>query len=739
VHEGKATATMRAAGAVLAATGSAALALGPRASAWDVAAALAAIAMGLFLAFRRERVAAEADLRYRIAARVTSDAIWDWNLVTDEIWWNEGLDTLFGYAAHDVGPTSEFWVSRIHPDDRERVVAGIRRVQEGTTEAWQDEYRFRRSGGDYAHVHDRGFVLRDAGGRATRMVGGMSDVSSQREARARTQLLERAVESSSSAIVITDAQAADYPILFANAAFERITGYGLAETLGRNCRFLQGGDVLQDELDLVRHALARGTDCNVILRNYRKGGELFWNHLSLSPVRGEDGRVSHYLGVINDLTERRQVEAELAHAASHDAVTGLPRYPVLESILANLLSERGATAAVFFIDLDRFHAINESMGHVFGDEALHVVAGRLREAVGPEGYIARFAGDEFVAVRPGDGRDAIAAFGERLRAAVARPIEGDGYRLALTASIGISLAPEHGRSAMDLLRRAEAAMSRAKRQGRDAMCEFASDQMQEMEDRLLLGSHLREAPRNGELKLHYQPLIDAGSRRVVGFEALLRWSNLQLGVVAPSRFIPLAEALGLMGEIGHWVIDEACRQIRAWDDAGQGGFVVAVNFSAQELQRPDIVDIVRDAVQRHGIQASRLEIEITESSLMEHVERVVAVMQELKQLGVSLSLDDFGTGYSSLAYLKQFSLDKIKIDRTFVRDLPHDQDDAAIARTIVVIGHQLRMKVVAEGVETAEQETFLRAMGCDQLQGYLFSPPVPAAIAIELLKGTPRK
>ena len=565
------------------------------------------------------------------------------------------------------------------------------------------------------------------------------DITAQRAALARAQLLERAVESSASAILIADAQAPDFPIVFTNAAFERITGFPPDEVLGRNCRFLQGGDTRQDELDLVRHALATSTDCNVILRNYRKGGDLFWNHLFLSPVRDEDGRVTNFLGVINDLTERRQVEAELAYAASHDAVTGLPRYPVLESILAGVLGEPGATAAVYFIDIDRFHAINESMGHVFGDEALHVVAGRLRQAVGPEGHIARFAGDEFVAVRPGADRAGIAAFGERLRAAVAEPIEGDGYRLMLTASVGISLAPEHGRSAMDLLRRSEAAMSRAKRQGRDAMCEFASDQMQEMEDRLLLGSRLREAPRNGELKLHYQPLIDAGGRRVIGFEALLRWSNTQLGVVAPSRFIPLAEALGLMGEIGHWVIDEACRQIRAWDDAGFGAFFVAVNFSAQELQRPDIVDVVREAVQRNGIQASRLEIEITESSLMEHVERVVAVMQELKQIGVSLSLDDFGTGYSSLAYLKQFSLDKIKIDRTFVRDLPHDQDDAAIARTIVVIGHQLRLKVVAEGVETAEQETFLRAMGCDQLQGYLFSPALPPAQAIDLLKGIPRK
>jgi diguanylate cyclase (GGDEF)-like protein/PAS domain S-box-containing protein len=979
---------------------------------------------------RRQRTALqESEARFQIVARATNDAVWDWDLVADHIAWNEGLRRLFGYSAEEASGPSSFWIDRIHPEDRERVVDGIRRVQRGRDDEWEDEYRFQRRGGDHAVVLDRGTVIRDPQGRAVRMVGGMTDLSERRRterfdadqrailtgiaarvplpetlaaiarlfeaqyprglctillldesgahvrhgaapslpasfvaaidgaaigpnvgscgtaawrgervvvtdierdplwadwtalareyglkacwstpvlssqgkvlatfavyyrepcepqadelrtidnlaamtaiaieqdadyrrlmrseqrfrslfeehpdavysmdlegrftaynrafhalsghrnsnifgtsfdariapehrehvraqfaaaaagqartyeatvllpdesrarmrvtnlpmvedgtvtgvfgiahdltreraAQARSQLLERAVESSASAIVIADAQQPDCPIIFTNAAFERMTGYPPEETLGRNCRFLQGADTRQDELELVRHALATDSDCNVILRNYRRDGALFWNHVFVSPVRDDAGRVTHYLGVLNDLTERRQVEAELAWAASHDAVTGLPRYPVLESQLATLLSEPGASAALYFIDLDRFHAINESMGHVFGDAALHIVAERLREATGAQGQVARFAGDEFVAMRPGDDEDGIVAFGERLRDAVARPIEGDGYRLVLTASIGISRAPRHGRSAMDLLRRAEAAMSRAKRQGRDALCEFASDQMQEMEDRLLLGARLREAPRRGELELHYQPLIEAGGRRVVGFEALLRWSSPQLGQVSPARFIPIAEALGLMGEIGHWVIHEACRQLREWQDAGLAGFNVAVNFSAQELQRPDIVSVLRDAVQRHGIEASRLEIEITESSLMEHVDRVVAVMKELKSLGVSLSLDDFGTGYSSLAYLKQFALDKIKIDRTFVRDLPQDADDAAIARTIVVIGHQLRLKVVAEGVETPEQESFLRAMGCDQLQGYLFSPAVPAARAIALLQGLARK
>ncbi|WP_295363630.1 EAL domain-containing protein, partial [Arenimonas sp.] len=263
--------------------------------------------------------------------------------------------------------------------------------------------------------------------------------------------------------------------------------------------------------------------------------------------------------------------------------------------------------------------------------------------------------------------------------------------------------------------------------GRDEACEFSAAQMQELEDRLVLGARLREAAGRGELQLHYQPQLDARSRRITGFEALLRWTHPELGPVPPGRFIPIAESLGLMPELGLWVLDEACRQIRAWRDQGRDGFTVAVNFSAHQLQRPDIVQRVQAALEKHGVPGGMLEIELTESSLMENVDRVQARLAELKALGVSLSLDDFGTGYSSLAYLKQFSLDKLKIDRSFVTDLPGDGADAAIARTIVAVGHELHMVVAAEGVETAEQADFLREMGCDELQGYHFGRPAPAA------------
>lgn len=554
-----------------------------------------------------------------------------------------------------------------------------------------------------------------------------NDITSRRAAEERLLLLQRAVESSINSIVITDAKADDHPIIYVNPAFEETTGYSAAEVIGRNCRLLQFEETDQKELETIRRALRDETDCNVILCNRRKDGTSFWNHLFLSPVRDDEGQLINYVGIQNDLTERHRVEAELAYTASHDPVTGLPRFPVLEMAMAEMLAQDDPRLTVMYIDIDHFHGINESMGHLIGDEALQVLGARMSATLDDPGHMARFAGDEFIAVARDLDCAGAQALAESLRAAVAQPIEGDGYRLFLTASIGISRSPDHGDSAMELLRRAEAAMTRAKRQGRDGICEFSTDQMQELEDRLVLGARLREAINRDELSLHFQPQLRAGDRHITGFEALVRWNSPDLGFVPPGRFIPIAETLGLMPEVGSWVLNEACRQVRDWLDKGRSDFIVAVNFSAQQLQRPDIVDQVREALARHDVPAGMLEIELTESSLMENVGRVQDILAELKALGVSLSLDDFGTGYSSLSYLRQFSLDKLKIDRSFVKDLPDNADDAVIARTIVAMAHQLRLVVAAEGVETEQQAAFLAEIGCDELQGYLFCRPMPAA------------
>lgn len=438
--------------------------------------------------------------------------------------------------------------------------------------------------------------------------------------------------------------------------------------------------------------------------------------------------------VARDITERRRVEAELAYASSHDPVTGLPHHLMLEHALAEILRHPDVPASVLVVGLDRFQLVNASVGHPAGDDVLQRLAARLQSVLGGQGRIARFAGDEFMVTVAGLSPADALELAERLRAAVAEPIEGDDYRLLLTASVGITHAPDHGTDAKNLLRRAEAAMSQAKQEGRDRVCEFSVSQMQELEDRLLLGNHLRDAIRLGELELHYQPQHSVADRRLTGFEALLRWHSPQLGPVPPSRFIPIAEALGLMHEIGAWVLDVACRQVRDWLDRGHRDFTVAVNVSAQQLQRPGLLAQVSAALQRHGVAPAMLDIEITESSLMENVGRVRRTLAELKALGIQLSLDDFGTGYSSLAYLKQFPIDKLKIDQSFVGGLPQDAADAAIVRTIIALAHELDMSVAAEGVATSSQSDFLIAAGCDELQGYHLGPALRAVDAEKRLE-----
>ncbi len=522
-------------------------------------------------------------------------------------------------------------------------------------------------------------------------------------------------------------------IVQSNAKFSQVTGWSAEDLASRHyLEFVHPEDrsittSAVAELDAFGKRVSE-----VTYRFLCADGSHRW--LVWESVVGEDELA---FAVGHDVTERRRVEAALAYADSHDAVTQLPHRLTFERELQALL-DAGRPVWVMLVGLDRFHSINESMGHLVGDEVLRQVAIRLQATLGSRGVVARFAGDQFALALPELDRAAVTAMLEQLREAIAQPIDSDEFRLALTASIGVCSAPEHGWLTQDLLRRAEAAMTRAKRQGRDSVCHYSARQMGEVEERLTLGHRLRGAAQRGELSLHYQPQHGARCGALQGFEALLRWTDPDRGPISPARFIPIAEALGLMPEIGAWVINEACRQARVWLDQGHADLSIAVNVSVQELQRRGLVEHIDAALRVHALPARMLCIELTETSLMENVERVRGTLAGLKALGASLALDDFGTGYSSLAYLKLLPLDKLKIDQSFVRGLPDDADDAAIARTIVAMAHQLRMKVSAEGVETAAQAGFLDAIGCDELQGYLLGRPLAADEAGQRLAAAAR-
>jgi diguanylate cyclase (GGDEF)-like protein len=456
-----------------------------------------------------------------------------------------------------------------------------------------------------------------------------------------------------------------------------------------------------------------------------------------APLFDEAGRTRGAIGASLDITERKRAEEQVRTLAYHDALTTLPNRLLFQDRLSQAVAQtrrqRGGLA-VLFLDLDRFKVINDSLGHTVGDRLIREVAQRLRGAVREEDTVARLGGDEFTLLLPDVAKAVPAArVARKVLDVVKAPYVLDGRELYVTASMGISLFPDDGQDAETLVKNADTAMYRAKEQGRDGYQLYTPAMNATALERLNLESGLRKALANDQLVLYYQPIFDIFRGRVHGLEAVLRWRHPELGMVAPAEFVPLAEVTGLLGPIGAWVMRTAAAQARAWQRAGHEDLTVAVNLSARQFQEPDLVAQVTEALEASGLEPRRLELEITESNAMQNAQQAIHTLRELKSLGVRLSIDDFGTGYSSLSLLKQFPIDTLKIDQSFIRDITTDPDDAAIATAVIALAHTLKLKVVAEGVETREQLDFLAARGCDRTQGYYLSPPVPAERVMALL------
>lgn len=560
----------------------------------------------------------------------------------------------------------------------------------------------------------------------------------RRDAEARLRLLERAVEASGNAIIITDALDEKHPILYVNPAFERITGYHAADALGRNGRFLLGEDRDQPALEDIRAALRGRHEANALLRNYRKDGSLFWNELTVSPVPDGAGLVTHFVSVMNDFTARKEQEEQIERHALYDFLTGLPNRAALFSRIKHAIGSAqrdGYGIGVLLIALDRFSLVNDAYGHDTGDELLRAVATRLLDTSRSRDTVARLGGDEFVVLLSTPGVDDTVAVVDKIYAALAEPFRLTCCEIIVSASIGVSLAPRDGGDAQALIRNAEVAMKGAKTGGWNTMRFYAEEMNQRTGERLAMEFDLRRALENNEFEIHYQPIIDIESGQIVEAEALLRWNRPRFGLVAPDHFIPLAEASGLILPIGNWVLHEACRQNAAWRGAGLASIRIAVNLSARQFREPGLDLLVGDALEEHGLAGSDLVLEVTESLLMTHIDSARETLLRLKNLGVHISLDDFGTGYSSLSYLNRLPPDTLKIDRSFVSKITTDANDAAIVSTIISMARTLRLGVVAEGVETMEQLAFLRENGCQRAQGYAIGRPVSATVFEALLLG----
>ena len=557
------------------------------------------------------------------------------------------------------------------------------------------------------------------------------------EARKRTEqglrVRERAMFSSVNAILITCCEGGDNKIEYVNPAFEQITGYTLAEIKGRNPRFMriEGCDV--SEHRRIHDALVHKESVRSVLRNARKNGEVFWNDLRIDPVTNIDGEVTHFVAVINDITEARYYERRLHHLAHHDPLTGLANRTLLQDQLKQAIDhalEYGVLGALAFLDLDNFKHINDNFGHEAGDVVLQEIASRLKANVREHDTVARVGGDEFVLVindQPSTER--VADLVERIRRSVRAPIDVAGREIVPGTSIGVSLFPLDGDSVDRVMRAADAAMYHAKALGKNNAQFYTAELNQIVHQHLMLEANLSRAIRNDEMMLGYQPKVDLRTGKVVGAEALVRWRHPEQGMISPDEFIRVAEETGLIVPLGEWVIAEACGALKALRALGIDDFVISVNLSARQLRQRQFARHLAEVLKRHGVDPHMLELEVTESQLMDRPAEATEALAELKTLGVRLSIDDFGTGYSSMSHLQKFPVDFIKIDRSFLGGGLHD-GHAVITRAIIALGHNLKMKVIAEGVETFEQLAFLRAHHCDQMQGYYFS----AALSQEKLQ-----
>ena len=559
------------------------------------------------------------------------------------------------------------------------------------------------------------------------------DDEGRRHSQSLLRLQGEAMAATASAIFIADRAGR---VEWANQAFARLTGWGEGEAVGKAARRLLMGRQRDARMEA---ALAKGQVWRGELVLRRRDGSEYVVEQTITPIADDAGRMSHYVVVQEDVTERRRAEERIRFLSNHDPLTALPNRLLFREQVQRAIGrahlEHGALA-VLILDLEDFSQYNDVLGHDGGDKLLLAVAGRLAAAARGVECLARVGGDEFgVLVNVDDDGEAVAELAQTLVAAMRRPFETvGGHEVQVGAVVGVTLYPNDGGDADTLLKNADMAMYRAIEDSPNGYRFFSPVMDAEMASRRRLESDLRRAIQRNELSLVYQPVVATADRRIIGFEALLRWTHATEGLIGPSVFIPMAEGNGMIGPIGEWVLREACQQMRAWDHAGIPTVPVAVNLSALQLKRQDVPLLVRRMLTECGLPANRLELELTETTVMEDADTAQRILAEVAGLGVRLAVDDFGTGYSSLARLKGFPVDKLKIDRSFVRDLAEDESDAAIARAIISMGHAMGLRVVAEGVETAEQMAILAAAGCDAVQGFLFSRPVPAAQAAELLR-----
>ncbi|OMG52075.1 hypothetical protein BJN45_15595 [Azonexus hydrophilus] len=613
--------------------------------------------------------------------------------------------------------------------DKEAIAAGTPRVNE--------EWLIHAESGQPIFLETIKTPMSGVSGRAVGVLGIGRDMTERKRVENNLHLMSRVFSSSGEAILITDA---DNRILAVNREFTKLTGYSKEEAIGQDPRMLSAGNTPPETYQEMWAALLTNDYWQGELWDRRKNGEPYPKRLSISVVRDSAGKVVNYIGTFEDITDRKAAEDKIRFLAHHDVLTGLPnRFSLYERLDQGMAFARRfeKSLAIMLIDLDHFKTINDTLGHNIGDQLLIQVARRLQQSVRESDIVARLGGDEFVVVLSGVEKagDGVAEIASKVVTQLAAPYAIAGAELRTSPSIGICLYPDDATEISELIKCADIAMYHAKANGRSDFQFFIEAMRDEVAERVTIEHELKIALEKEQFVLHYQPQIEPGARRVVGLEALVRWQHPTRGLVFPGDFIALAEETRLIVPLGKWVLEEACRQLKYWHQAGYADLHMSVNLSPAQFHDQSLPALVRQVLAKFDLPAGQLHLEITESMAMSDPEENIIMMQALADIGVKLALDDFGTGYSSLAYLKLFPIDIIKIDRSFVKDIETDENDAAICEMTMLLAQKLGKQVVAEGVETEAQLEFVSRIGCQWIQGYLFSKPLAAAVAGNFIQG----
>ncbi|MBN9423269.1 MAG: two-component system response regulator [Candidatus Accumulibacter sp. 66-26] len=700
---------------------------------WDARELHATIQMAL--ARRDVEVAVEkSELRLQLAMDAASLGVFEWLPQDNRLHGDGHLGALFGDLPVPLDESWESFLARVEADDRERVVAAL-----GDTlacgEAVRLEFRTARSNGG-PHFLEASVKAYPASNAGRRVVGVLQDVTQRHRAEDSLRQSSVVFHTAAEAIVITGAERRIDAI---NAAFTRITGYSEDEALGfdvdillRVRRVPGGGGDFFAQLAASADGYWQGE-----IFCQRRSGESFPAWQSVSVVRNAAGRAGNFVIAFSDVSEIHVAEAKLNHLAHHDPLTGLPNRLLFDDRFEQAIEQarrQQQHCLLLFLDLDSFKVVNDTLGHTMGDELLRVVAGRLRGTLRSADTIARLGGDEFVILAGGTSPGYAADLARKILNALHVPIVLAGDRVTVSGSIGIAVYPDNGGDRHLLMRAADIAMYSAKAAGRNCYQFYSQDMAERSSERLHMEQGLRRAIAEGGLLLHYQPQVALADGRIVGVEALVRWLHPELGMIPPARFIPVAEESGVIDSLGRWVLECACREVCGLRDAAGQQLRLAVNVSAREFMREDFIEIVCATLAQTGFPATALELEITESTL-QVIERSVEILGELKALGIAVSIDDFGTGYSSLSVLRELPIDRIKIDRSFIHDLPENREGIAIVEAMVALAESLRMEIIVEGIERPEQAAALRRLGCGEGQGYLFGRPLAHAALVALLDG----